>query len=1044
MGAVLLIAVTLALPRLSAEPAELTVRQFGVSPPGWDRLVQRERDLPVVGQADVVVAGGGVAGVAAALRAADEGLSVLLLESRNRLGRELTATYQCRAVAQAPPDSSPLARAIYADLVEAGVASRSRLDPIRLGPYLHERVVRCPRIKTYLFALPSGVVCRGRQVCGVVFTGRSGRQIVLAKVVVDATADARVAAAAGASFLRGMAGEKTARRFIAASRPKSLPLGRLSVAADIGLDGNAITVHDGFLELCVKTRVGSDIARDLSMLHALTLERSFSLRRYFEQSGMILGGFAPAPESWIDEMPVVACREQWTDQDLLADDFSRRNAVLPVGVEGLVIAGRTTDRRPDLENLQALLGVGETAGSVAAEIAEGMAVGPTVPQSLVAVRDEPGTAQVREILDGIEGGESTPRIRQAAAELPVRGKYDVLVVGGGTSGSLAAIAAARQGARVAVVEILPNLGGISSNRVHGYYWGAPWKSLLRQELGDRIQLEKSGGAGPLEKVRFSGEDKKHALQNLALAAGVDVFYQSLGAGATVEGNRVTGVIVDNAAGRQVLLADVVIDATGHGGIAMAAGASFTKGRGTDGFVHEIEHGPLRDPTHLGDISTSYLKAPSSAVSLNIRESRRILGDYVVTFDDVLHERMFCDTVCRWRSNYDTHFPNSANQSDRAQDWTAILGLWRRPIVGSIPYRSLLPRGIEGILVSAMAYSCDHDALVGGRMQPDLEHLGEAAGVAAAMACQLGIPPRQVPAERLQDELVRLGVLRSDDVAGRTVAGGPSLEVLHRQDFWREEREQQFPPSAGPTPSLEQAIGRLGTPEALDAMVQLYLAGEEAAPPLRSLLKSPNLPAREEAAILLGLAGDRAAVPALMGFLKNRNQRRFRYTLPEASSRPSVPLYWSAAILLGRFGERTAVPLMLDLLGSASPNAYGSFRREAYGDDMFRTTDECPPPLASFLIVALGRIGDPKAAPAVRPFLDVQAEVGIREENRDFEVAWAVRTNAAWALARMGDDSGIAALAELQRSDQSLLRAYAGRLLDELRKQDEAANDSTNR
>jgi HEAT repeat protein len=101
-------------------------------------------------------------------------------------------------------------------------------------------------------------------------------------------------------------------------------------------------------------------------------------------------------------------------------------------------------------------------------------------------------------------------------------------------------------------------------------------------------------------------------------------------------------------------------------------------------------------------------------------------------------------------------------------------------------------------------------------------------------------------------------------------------------------------------------------------------------------------------------------------------------------------------------------------------------------------------LASFLIVALGRIGDPKAAPAVRPFLDVQAEVGIREENRDFEVAWAVRTNAAWALARMGDDSGIAALAELQRSDQSLLRAYAGRLLDELRKQDEAANDSTNR
>jgi HEAT repeat protein len=60
-------------------------------------------------------------------------------------------------------------------------------------------------------------------------------------------------------------------------------------------------------------------------------------------------------------------------------------------------------------------------------------------------------------------------------------------------------------------------------------------------------------------------------------------------------------------------------------------------------------------------------------------------------------------------------------------------------------------------------------------------------------------------------------------------------------------------------------------------------------------------------------------------------------------------------------------------------------------------------------------------------------VGIQEENRDFEIAWAVRTNAAWALARMGDDSGIAALAELQDSDQSLLRSYAAQLLEDLAK-----------
>ena len=1036
MGAVLLTVTVFAFSRLCAEPADLTVRPFSLSLPGLGSIEQSDRDLPVVGQADVVVAGGGVAGVAAALRAAEAGMSVILLESRNCLGRELTATFQCKGVPQALPDSTPLAQVMYAELVRVGVVTESGLNPARLGPYLHEKVVSRPAIQAYLFSLVSGVVCRGEQVCGVVFSGRSGRQIVLAKAVVDATTDGRIAAAAGGSFLRDMEGEKTARRFIAVRRPTSLPLGRLPVAADIGLQDDCVTVHDGFLELCMRGEVGSDVGHALSAFQALTLEKSFAVRKHLDQAGIVFDDFAPAPEIWVDETPVVACRSRWSDQDLVAMDFSRSDAVLPVGVEGLVIAGRIADGRPEMGSLQALLGVGETAGIVAAKMAKGIADHPTVSSSVAAVREDDTRAQVCEILDGIEAGADYPRVRQATVELPVRGKYDVVVVGGGTSGAISAIAAARQGARVAVVEILPNLGGISSNRVNGYYWGAPWKSFLRQELGDRIHLEKSKGGGPLEKVRFSGEDKKLALQDLAVGAGVDVYYRTLGSGAIVEGNRVTGVVVESAAGRQVLLADVVIDATGHGGIAVAAGATFAKGRGTDGFVHEVERGPLRDPTHLVDISTSYLKAPSRTVSLNIRESRRIIGDYVVTFDDVLHERVYPDTVCRWRSNYDTHFPNSASQSDRAQDWTTILGLWRRPIQGSIPYRSLLPRGLEGILVSAMAYSCDHDALVGGRMQSDLEHLGEAAGVAAAMASRLDVPLREIPIKGLQKELVGLGVLRRGDIAGLDVENAPSLDVLHRQDYWREERERQFPATGGQTLSVEEAVGRLGTSEALGAMVRLYLAGDEATARLRPLLKSEDTHAREEAAVLLGLLGDRSAVPALMGLLKDRNPRRFRYTLPGASSRPSVPLYWSAAILLGRFGEQAAVPLMVELLGSTSPDEYSSLRRKAYGDDMFRTTDECPPPLASFLIVALGRIGDPKAAAAVRPFLNVSAEVGIKEENRDFEIGWAVRTHAALALARMGDDSGLTALAELRKADQAMLRSYAGRMLDDLAKEGE--------
>ena len=103
------------------------------------------------------------------------------------------------------------------------------------------------------------------------------------------------------------------------------------------------------------------------------------------------------------------------------------------------------------------------------------------------------------------------------------------------------------------MEVLPNLGGTSSNQVNGYYWGVPWESLLRLELGDRIELIKRSGAGSLEKVRFSGPLKIRTLLEMAMDAGVNLYFQSFGAGAIVEGNRVRGMVVENAAGRQALL-----------------------------------------------------------------------------------------------------------------------------------------------------------------------------------------------------------------------------------------------------------------------------------------------------------------------------------------------------------------------------------------------------------------------------------------------------------------------------------------------------------
>jgi HEAT repeat protein len=100
-------------------------------------------------------------------------------------------------------------------------------------------------------------------------------------------------------------------------------------------------------------------------------------------------------------------------------------------------------------------------------------------------------------------------------------------------------------------------------------------------------------------------------------------------------------------------------------------------------------------------------------------------------------------------------------------------------------------------------------------------------------------------------------------------------------------------------------------------------------------------------------------------------------------------------------------------------------------ELLADPQKCPPALASFAIVALGRIGDRAAVPAIKPYLKVAKQLTAREENLQFEASWGVRTNAARVLAQLGDLSGVPVLIELLDADQSQLRNYAARLLRDI-------------
>lgn len=172
----------------------------------------------------------------------------------------------------------------------------------------------------------------------------------------------------------------------------------------------------------------------------------------------------------------------------------------------------------------------------------------------------------------------------------------VLVAGGGPSGICAAIAAARNGARTLLIERYGFLGGTVTSASVGPF--APFhhgdEQVIRgipQEIIER--LEALGGATGHLKIEPSfgsgtymcwldREMYKYAAFQMVQEAGAEILLHTWVSEAVMEGNRIRGVIVQNKSGRQMILADVVTDATGDGDAIAASGARFQIGRDGDG------------------------------------------------------------------------------------------------------------------------------------------------------------------------------------------------------------------------------------------------------------------------------------------------------------------------------------------------------------------------------------------------------------------------------------------------------------------------------
>lgn len=149
---------------------------------------------------------------------------------------------------------------------------------------------------------------------------------------------------------------------------------------------------------------------------------------------------------------------------------------------------------------------------------------------------------------------------------------------------------------------------------------------------------------------------------------------------------------------------------------------------------------------------------STPNTIGLRESRRIMGEHLLTKEDVLGRRTFADTI-----GYGSFFIDIHNCSGAGMDKKTV-----RPDPGfkyQIPYRILVPKTVDNLLVAGRCASCTHEALGSLRVMPQCGVMGQAAGVASVLSLRDGVTPRSINVRSLQAELKRQDcIIDEEDIA----------------------------------------------------------------------------------------------------------------------------------------------------------------------------------------------------------------------------------------------------------------------------------------
>jgi len=404
---------------------------------------------------------------------------------------------------------------------------------------------------------------------------------------------------------------------------------------------------------------------------------------------------------------------------------------------------------------------------------------------------------------------------EAAREIPVAREVDVVVVGGGPAGLTAAIAAARNGAKTTLVEQFGYLGGTATASlmacINGFRNqvepdGTQTVRGIAEEIILRLKELDGLGKSPYEQKEYPTEPGqlcysyaidtekfKFVTLKMGVDAGVDIMFHTYFCASIVEEGALRGVVVENKSGRQALMARVVVDGSGDADVAARAGAPFWQTRKeeaqrlTDSIMYRVEFGGRRpegvfacdfgsnavvwgpwvaamDGTDAEQLSQGEVEArlrvyedfaekqaehPELAEAkvvetpplLGIRQTRFVEGEYKLTAEDAITGRRFDDVVAISSAPIISHYGYRRYLEHEGYD---------------IPYRCLVPKQVENLLVTGRCISSEQQPYESHRSMAPIMAIGQAAGTAAALCCESGVAPRSLDAGRLQQKLMAEG------------------------------------------------------------------------------------------------------------------------------------------------------------------------------------------------------------------------------------------------------------------------------------------------